>query len=131
MSHGMCKTRRNASLLCLLLAATGSAWATAPAGHWKGIMKAGDSVVRTTATGSGEIMQMRFGEPHNCAIPAELLDAEGTTASYRFDPSSNGGAFCDTLYPGSMQVTEADGRLRVMFTRAGRTWSGDLSPAGK
>ena len=106
--------------------------ASAPAGaasaQWKGVLNAGGSVLRVTAARDGEMLRLRFGEPQNCAIPAELLDEGGSSATFRFNLSANGGAFCTGLYPGEVRTSVEDGRLRLSFERKGRGWEGVLAP---
>ena len=132
MSHGRLTAARITSLLAVLTAGVGTAAAAAAVGQWSGIMKAEGDLVRAVATRGKTMIQMSFGEPYNCRIPAELLDEDASTARYRFNPSSNGGGFCAGLYPGTAHVVMADDGLHVTFRHADRTWSGVLAgPAAK
>jgi hypothetical protein len=128
MSHGKCSALGRIGLLGMFVASMATAPAYATSAHWKGVINAGDSVLRVTAMRDGEMLRLRFGEPQNCAIPAELLNEEAAFAVFRFNLSANGGAFCTGLYPGDVRASIEDGRLRLSFGRKGRDWEGMLVP---
>jgi hypothetical protein len=128
MSHGKCNALRRIGWLGVFVASMVVGPAGATGSQWKGVVKAGDSVLRVTAMRDGEMLRLRFGEPQNCAVPAELLNEEAAFAIFRFNLSANGGAFCTGLYPGDVRTSIEDGRLRLSFGRKGRDWEGVLVP---
>jgi hypothetical protein len=129
MSHGTLTKIRHLGLCAILLAACGAADARIPDGQWSGVVRAGDDATRVVATRRGEKLQLRFREPHNCQLPAELLEEMDGEAHFRFNPSSNGGGFCAGLYPGAVLIHAVDSGLQLEFERSGRAWSGDLAPS--
>lgn len=128
MSQGMCLIRRPAGVLCLLLASMTSAHAAVPEGQWSGVLKGGDRALRVVATRDGESLTLRFGEPGNCTVPAEVLDEDAVSAVFRFNLSTNGGAFCVSLYPGEVRARSEAGTLHLAFTNKGLDWAGALVP---
>ncbi|WP_440326481.1 hypothetical protein [Luteibacter sp.] len=129
MSHGTLTKIRGLGLCTILFAACGVADARIPDGQWSGVLRAGDDATRVVAMRRGEKLQLRFREPHNCQLPAELLDEKDGEAQFRFNPPPNGGGFCAGLYPGDVLIREGESSLRLAFERSGRAWSGDLSPS--
>lgn len=113
MSHGM--------LAVMLLASLD--------GQWTGAIVSGDAMARASVTRRGDTLRMAIGEPHKCQVPAEILVESEEEARLSFNPSPNGGAFCQGLYPGEMRMAKTDGGVRITFVRAGRTWVGVLSGA--
>lgn len=129
MSHGTLTTMRHLGLCTVLLATCSAAHAAMPDGRWSGVIRSGEDAARAVATRRGEMIQVRFGEPHNCHLPAELLDEDGGAAQFRFNPSPNGGRFCAGLYPGAVRVKAVESGMQLSFERSGRTWSGLLAPS--
>lgn len=128
MSQGKCWIRRRVGVLCMLLATMGSAHAAVAEGEWSGVVKDGDRTLRVIAMRDGARLTLRFGEPGNCVIPAELLDEDMASAVFRFDLSTNGGAFCMALYPGEVRTRSEGETLHLSFTRKGIDWTGALPP---
>jgi hypothetical protein len=128
MSQGKCWIRRRAGVLCMLLASMSSAHAAVAEGQWSGVLKGGDRALRVVATRDGERLTLRFGEPGNCVIPAAVLDEDAASAVFRFNLSTNGGAFCAALYPGEVRARSDGGTLHLAFTRKGLDWAGSLAP---
>jgi len=129
MSHGTLTKVRNLGLCTILLAGGGFANASTLDGAWRGVVEAGEVRTRVVAARRGEMLRLRFGEPYNCEIPAELLDEKADGAHYRFNPPANGGGFCAGLYPGSVLIQAREPGVRMTFERSGRAWSGDLAPS--
>jgi len=127
MSHGTLTKMRGFGLCTILLAGIGAADASTPGVRWSGVLKAENGSTRVMAMRGGELLRLRFGEPYNCEIPAELLDENPDGAQYRFNPPPNGGGFCAGLYPGSVLIQARESGVHMTFDRAGRVWSGDLS----
>lgn len=129
MSHGMLTKRRTLVLLCALVVSTGAVQAAVPDGQWKGVVRSESRAIRVQLIRKGDMLQLQFGEPGRCSIPAELLDEDTEASDFRFGPSPNGGAFCAGMYPGGVRIANQDADVDVSFSRAGRDWFGTLTPA--
>ncbi|QDE38154.1 hypothetical protein FIV34_02530 [Luteibacter pinisoli] len=121
-----------AALASLLALAMADAHAAVPAGEtWRGVVSGGSAMVRASLERIGDRVALRFGEPRNCRIDAELLQEDAAGARFRFQPVANGGHFCDQLYPGELRVAITASGASVAFTHHGHAWSGELPLAGK
>jgi hypothetical protein len=129
VSHGTLTKIRNLGLCTILFAGMGAADASTPDIRWSGVLKADKDMTRVMAMRRGEMLRLRFGEPYNCEVPAELLDENADEALYRFNPPPNGGGFCAGLYPGGALIRAGESALHLSFERSGRVWSGDLAPS--
>lgn len=124
MTHGTMTRLIAAGLLACVGAA---AHASSIDGAWQGVVRDGSQAVRTTVWRKAEAIRVHFGEPRNCAAAAELLEESGGSSHFRFKPASNGGGFCEALYPGDFVLTPEEQGVSIRFQRRGSTWSGTLS----
>lgn len=131
MSQGKLTSTAAAFALLLALATTDVRAAGAAGETWQGVVSGGSAVVRASLERIGDRVALRFGEPRNCRIDAELLQEVAGNARFRFHPAANGGHFCDQLYPGDLRVAVTASGVSVAFTHAGQAWSGRLAVAGK
>jgi hypothetical protein len=131
MSQGKL-TSAFAACASLLALATADVRAAVPAGEaWQGVVSGGSAVVRVSLERIGDRVALRFGEPRNCRIDAELLQEAAGHARFRFHPPANGGHFCDQLYPGDLRVATTPSGISVAFTHGRQAWSGELAVTGK
>lgn len=119
-------------LLITLLLAVPAAFAQQAAptsGAWRGTLSSSaKEKVAVEAAFDTRSVSLRFDEPYNCRIAANVLDTEAGSTRYRFKPSQNGGDFCDRLYPGDVVVTAASATVKVSIEiKKATAWSGELS----
>jgi hypothetical protein len=119
-------------LAVALLSAFGSAMAQQaappPSGSWSGVLHNDKSArVQVIAELSARGASLHFEDPYGCRIDAGFIQNTGNGFYYVFQPSTNGGVFCDKLYPGGLLVRPANnGDLSVDLTNDTSRWSGTL-----
>ncbi|QWT19093.1 hypothetical protein KPL74_15230 [Bacillus sp. NP157] len=129
MSHGKLTSLTATALFVVATMAlpVSRAAGVAGVGEWRGVVRSDTGLVRATLVRKGDRLDIHFGEPHNCRIPAQLLGEENEAARFRFGPSSNGGRYCDSLYPGELRLSDEGDGVRLVFARAAHPWTGILT----
>lgn len=103
--------------------------AAPPSGHWSGALHDDKNTrLRVDAEFSSGGVTLHFADPYSCRIDAGLVESASDGIYYAFHPSTNGGAFCDKLYPGDLVLGPAtDAGLPLSLTNGTIRWSGTLS----
>lgn len=113
--------------------AWGSAMAqqAAPSGSWSGSLRNdGNARVRVDAQFNANGVSLHVADPYGCRIDAMLVETASDGTYYSFRPSTNGGAFCDQLFPGELVAAPAtDAGLPVSLTNGNVRWAGTLRAA--
>jgi hypothetical protein len=115
----------------LLLFATGAAMAaqTQPTGTWSGVARNEKSDrIRVEASFDKKAAHLHFGEPRNCKIEASYIETDADGSDYAFKPTTNGGDFCQKLYPGNLIATSTDNGVTLSLTQGNSHWHAELKP---
>lgn len=105
--------------------------APAPTGSWSGVLRSDSQAkVRVDAQFSPNSVSLHFSDPISCRIDAGFVESSSDGIFYAFHPSTNGGSFCDKLYPGELVLSPStNGGLPLSLNNGTTRWSGTLSAA--
>jgi hypothetical protein len=118
-------------LATLLLCVAGSVLAaqTRPTGTWSGVLRNDKSArVPTETSFDGKVAHLHFNEPANCRVDAAYIETDSDGSHYAFKPTTNGGRFCQQLYPGNLVATTTDDGVILSLLQGDTHWHGTLKP---
>jgi hypothetical protein len=129
MLHFNRKFRFTLVAVLLCIASVALAGQTTPTGNWSGVLRNDNSKRILVKVGfDSKAAHLHFDEPANCKIDANYIETTTDGSDYTFKPSTNGGQFCKTLYPGNLKATTTATGLTLSMVQGNIQWRADLKP---